>query len=827
MEGAKTAILVLAAKPGVQEDEVGRAFVGESGQYIHNVYVKWIEAHTSKPFDVFVNNAVRCRPPRNNDPTTKELEACSAYLDSDLVALAKSYDRVVVLACGAEACRMVFGGTLGDGLRHQCTKIDHGAVAFATMNPAALLPGRDPSLVVAVRYHLDMVADFIEHGYIPMTTRVPDPGPPICELPGEPAMLAIDVETYGCIEGMPRQTVFHPRKMVAADGIETRDIIVSAACAWQDTHGNFHTAVYKCPSEWRQFALLLRDAIGRGIPILGQNLAFDLMCIRAYDPDTQLYLNRDEAILRELSIANFLNCDVRPERSLKELAPLLRVVSYDEEVDLKSGDRYPSREDPRLLRYNALDCVATLDCWNRLVANTLRGYPKTDRFSDESLRWFSDVLWTVVQMDEIGVAFDEPALKALADQLERKKTRLSRRAEARWGYKLAGKGSKKHLQTIVDKAVESARLGGDKRLEITKKTRLVSTGRANLNLLLGKLPIDHPDRGPVVLLSGHKKASKVVSSYTDILLKVPKKKHGKVKYGKLIGGIAYPTWYPVPSTGDGGDSGGTKQGRITCSAPALQTLPKSVKACMSSRFSPGVLIGADYSQIELRVAALLSGDEGMMQAYRDNRDIHAETAKVLFGDGATALPHWSSLRQVGKTVNFLMLFWGGPKKLQETLRRDNGMELPLLECGQMVTRFSAVRQQLRRWQASMVDMAKRQGYIELPYTGEARLFVGHKAVVDETYVPTIVNFPVQTTAANIMKSAQRVVMDQLAERGMQAQVVLNIYDALYVDAPASEEQAVFQVLKDVLPCPPFYSMLQSSIGRQLPIGYEAKVLART
>lgn len=920
-EGKPIAVLMLASKPGLQEDDRGMAFVGESGQYVHAVYTKWLERHTNRRTVVFANNAVRCKPPKVQNPTQSHIKACSLYLDLDVQTLLKEYGEVVVLACGAEACFAVEGWQLRDGLRHQGHRSTRwpGVTVFATSNPAALLPGRDPSLVVAVSMHLDMVADFLTYGKVPMDLVMGEPLPAIPRLPDYATMASIDVETYGCVDGMPRQTCFHPAKMMAFDGVKREDLIVSAAVAWRNPDGRIESSTYRVPEDWNHYVECLREHQRRGGVFLGQNLPFDIMVIRAYDSRTKEILCRGTG-LRELSIANFLNCDVRPERSLKEIAPLLRVCSYDDEVDLRAGERYTNRNDPRLLRYNALDCVATLECWNRLVANTLRGTPGTERFSPDSLAWFSDTLWTVIEMDEAGVAFDLAGVLRLDAKHRRRVTRLLQEAKDRWNLTLSGKGSKAHVQSIFDTGVLVAKLGIDPRLGRTEVGNQIKTDKENRQLLLGALPIGSQERLQIRFFDAFKRSEKLLSSYTSNLLpkemmpsepvSKPKRRHfglkkkppkkpkrpGRVRVpstlipkppigtgtpgplptsgtspetqsmsrwsspspvlaseqsppgsgpectrtpkdgsssggtapGSSMIGMAFPTWYPVPSRdSDDSGGGGTKQGRMTCQNPGLQTMPESVKSCMTSRWTPGSLLGADLSQIELRIAALLSGDPVMMEVYRTGQDLHDTTAWALFGKEAVNKPNWPLLRKVGKTLNFLVLYSGGPKKFQETLRKDHGMEMELLQCGKLISAFNTKYKGLREWQAGLVEQAKSTGYIELPFTGETRLFLGHRAVVDQTYVPKIVNFPVQAIAANVLKSAQREIADRMRAAGLVSLVVLNIYDALYVDGPTSEEEQVTNLIRAVLPCPPYYSMLQFKLGRELPLDYKLEVLRRT
>jgi hypothetical protein len=383
----------------------------------------------------------------------------------------------------------------------------------------------------------------------------------------------------------------------------------------------------------------------------------------------------------------------------------------------------------------------------------------------------------------------------------------------KWGYPLAGPGSKAFPQMLVNKGVEEAGLVGDRRVARTKKTKEISTERDNLHLLLGVLPLGSETRLQLQLLEDFRKDHKLVTSYTYKLLNIPGK--------GLVGDMAYPTWFSVPSSEkDGaGQMGGTQQGRLTCQGPGLQTSPAKIRKCMISRHVGGILMGADYSQIELRVPALFSGDPVMVQEYMEGVDRHEATAVLIFGKDAIGNP---KLRQVGKTLNFLMLFQGGAHKFQETVRKDHGMELPLYVCKNAISAFRERYPVMIRWQEGLIEEAKQKGYLGVPLTGETRTFLGNRASVEETYIPKIVNFPVQTTAANIMKGAQRNLSDRFSREGIISRCQENVYDAVYIDCPPGEVPQVISILQEILPCPAFYKELQSHVGRTLPLGYEVK-----
>lgn len=854
---ADTVILVVGAKPGPEEERQGKAFahLGQAGKYFHGVYRKYVDQKLLQhnvSVAWAVTNAVRCMPPKDANVTASQVRACHEYLIDDVKQLAQTFKRIVVLCTGEPAARSLWGTGLGAAMKRQgaaTTVGDIPVVVFATANPFVL--SVDPAQIHYVRDHLHMLVDFIVHGKVPMTFDVPDVGGDFDALPG--TMVSIDTETYGAVAGLPTQTVFHPVKAILVDGVNKDDLVQTAAAAWLGPDG-MRTRVWVLPKEERRFFQFMQRVIERKHTILGMNIPFDIKMLRALSPDWQRLLSRAAGVrLMDLSVANFLNSDIRPERSLKEIAPLLRVVQYDEAASLKKGFRYANSDDPDLQKYCVMDAAATLEAYLRLRDQTQIQFPGTARFNDRCLDWYNDVLWTVVQLDEAGVAFSRNKLQRLHDHLRYRLQRISvlvpryfppRTVRVKRKRKsgdvfveqlrpaaIGGEGSAGWIVEVFSKAVDAAKLRKDDRLELTKGSgyTVPCTHKDNMNLILGVLPVGHPARKPLELIRHYRRAEKLTGTYTGPLLE-------NLQNG-LIGEMAFPSWFAVPSAVKDGEGayGGTQQGRLTCKNPALQTMPKPIKSCMMARHPGWILLGFDLSQIELRMAALLSGDPLMLHDYQEDArlraenlgkvDRHADTAKLIFGANADRRPDWSKLRHVGKTLNFLVLFKGGPITFQETIRRDHGLEFSFGMCMDAISAFNRKYHAFRHWQNTLLRDVCRRGYMELPITGETRTFIkGGQSM--ERYVAEICNFPIQTQAANVLKSAQRTIQDVFTGLHMEAVICLNIYDAIYIDCPASEESEVRRVVHNILSCPPYYSELQSVMGRTVPLMYESETICR-
>jgi uracil-DNA glycosylase family 4 len=324
--------------------------------------------------------------------------------------------------------------------------------------------------------------------------------------------------------------------------------------------------------------------------------------------------------------------------------------------------------------------------------------------------------------------------------------------------------------------------------------------------------------------------------------------------------LAFGTWYitPSPEKDSSGDEGGTKQGRIVIKHPAEQTSPPDVQRCRASRYgADGSIVTLDLEQIELKVPTIMSGDKGMLAEYlKPKPDIHTDMTVRLFGPDIIHHPHFKKggpedPRQWGKPANFLILYRGGADRMQASVLAASGKLLSLDFCQQVVAKFPLERAGLWSWQRSIIREAvgchrwvsstgrtltdwvdgdpppweqlhsprterwNRQlqapgaGLLHLPFTGQSRLFLGGKYEVNE-----IVNFPVQTTAGNILLYFQALIRPLLHRTW---RMFLNVYDAIYFDLPRCDVPALNDLLKSRLPTLPYWLRLCDHYGHSIPL----------
>jgi len=292
--------------------------------------------------------------------------------------------------------------------------------------------------------------------------------------------------------------------------------------------------------------------------------------------------------------------------------------------------------------------------------------------------------------------------------------------------------------------------------------------------------------------------------------------------------MVFPSWhlFPGPFKDGSGRAGGTMQGRITATGPPFQTNPRVIKGCIVSRRPPGegVIIAGDLSQIELRVPGILSGEPSLIANYQRGDDLHRQRAIDVFGPEVLGNPHFHGgdneldPRQWAKQFNFADQYRAGAKKLRELLLDEVGRLFSWDLCKSVVRRRPTLRPVLWEWQEQCLAEARRSGYLHLPFTGQSRFLDpddDHNAIL---------NFPIQTTAGNVLHRLKHYVVPRLPAG---VWMFGDIYDALMFDAPTQAVGDVTGLLQEGVKWlveADYWGMLQEWYGHEVPLEIEVKVV---
>lgn len=832
---SKKALLVIGAAPGGNEDSKQLPFVGPSGHVLRKLYIDFFKFQDRA--DVYLTYAARCCPPGKRTPNKTQLKACHAFLLADVERLQQEYEEVIVLAVGGPAVRAVWGMALKKAFVKQGEFTDwHNLVkdpspvpkpsrVFVTYDPSYLR--QEPSAGLSVKRHLQMLSDYMDGT---LEYELPDlldigvaPLPPKYPL----GRLSLDIETYGIVKGHPKQRFFHPKLSIRRDFCGLNSLVQTCGLSWRSPSGQLAHCIFDMQNvnhRRRLWAWIKKCRVEDGFEwLLGQNVVFDLMYLRHSYKEARILLEDPLPIL-DLMILNYLHDEGRPEKSLKALAPLFRVSKYGDTRVKGEYKRYDTNLTPELHQYNCQDTASTLRIAEKLMEE-IRGFygKETKKLSPFCMKWYSQLLWLICWMQENGLKMDRPGLKRLFNLNETAMNAIMRHAREEYDMPMRGTGSEKAKRTMMNEAVDALTMEGIEvpELEITDTTGEFRFSADNRNALMNLMPHDWHEYKHLKLFGAYQDVSGIMDRYLYPLLVGGGKKHDNLA-SVLLDGFCYPRWFPVPGEFEDQTTGGTKQARIVAKGPPCQTFPPPVKKCIIGRFKKGWMIWFDYSQIELRVAALLSNDPPLMQAYLDGLDLHRNTALLMFGKDIENHPQFGKLyRQAGKTFNFRALYRGGVKMAQTTLMKDLGINLSQGRIAGIDNEFWKRHHVLRKWQDELVAFVGHKGFYELPLIGQSRLFLGGKRA-KEKKLNEIVNLPVQAIAADIMLSTQYALWSRFRQEGLKAVIPCNVYDAALIECPKYEIYRVMRVMEEILPNPPFYQALCDELGRTLPLEYEVK-----
>ena len=247
----------------------------------------------------------------------------------------------------------------------------------------------------------------------------------------------------------------------------------------------------------------------------------------------------------------------------------------------------------------------------------------------------------------------------------------------------------------------------------------------------------------------------------------------------------------------------TATGRMQSNNPNLQTIPvrkergREIRAAFVPRDDDHLLLAADYSQIELRIIAELSGDEAMKRAFIDGTDIHSVTASKVYGvdfDDVTR-----EMRDKAKMVNFGIIYGISAFGLQQRLN------IPRAEANELIEGYFDKYPGVQTWIDATIERAKADGYVQTQ-TGRRRYLRdinSRSASLANAAKRLAQNTPVQGTAADMLKLAMIKVHDALQAGGFQTKMLLTVHDEIVFDMRKSEEERVKpvieQAMKEALP----------------------------
>ena len=489
---------------------------------------------------------------------------------------------------------------------------------------------------------------------------------------------------------------------------------------------------------------------------IGQNIKFDLMVLRRlgitirgrmYDTMILHYLLDPESRHNMNALAEkYLN--YKPI----EIETLIGKGSKQLTMDLVNVER--------VKEYAAEDADVTLQLKQAL-------YPMIEQIGLQHLYFEIEepMIAVLADIEMAGVRIDSEALAVYAVELNRKLAELEAAIRIEAGEPNLNINSARQLGEVLFGKMRIA-----EKPKMTK-TKQFCTDEDYLQLFARKHRI-------VDLILEYRGVKKLLSTYVEALPQLVNRSTGRIhtSFNQAV----------------------TATGRLSSTNPNLQNIP--VRDDMGRRirkaFIPSdddhLLLSADYSQVELRLMAHLSGDESLIAAFEHGEDIHAATAAKLFNKTLDEVT--SEERRRAKTANFGIIYGISAFGLSQRL------EIPRKEAKEIIDGYFASYPGVKKYMDNVVEKAKEEGFVSTIFGRRRYLndIASHNAIARGLAERNAVNAPIQGSAADIMKIAMINVHRRFAAEGIRSRVILQVHDELVVDMLRSEQERVTAIVTECM-----------------------------
>ena len=486
---------------------------------------------------------------------------------------------------------------------------------------------------------------------------------------------------------------------------------------------------------------------------IGQNIKYDYIMMRRYGV-------RPAGAFFDTMVAHYL---LQPEQRhnmdyLAEIYLGYKTIHIEELIGPKGKGQRSMRDvaPEQVCPYAAEDADITLQLKNRLEAELAREGMEPLFYDIEM-----PLVRVLAEMEICGVRIDTEALRRSSADLGKRLAAIEQEI-----YELAG----------TPFNISSARQVGEilfERLKIDEKARKTKTGQySTTEEVLEKLRYRHPVVDKILTYRGLRK---LLSTYIDALPELINPATGKIhtSFNQTV----------------------TATGRLSSSNPNLQNIPIRDDEGREIRraFIPeegALFFSADYSQIELRIMAHLSGDPAMTEAFVSGHDIHAATAAKIYKVGIDEVT--KEMRRKAKTANFGIIYGISTFGLAERLN------IPRSEAKQLIDGYFETFPRVKQYMEQSIEVAREKGYVET-LNGRKRMLPdinSHNSVVRGYAERNAINAPIQGSAADIIKIAMVRIFDRFEREGLQAKMILQVHDELNFTVPLTEIGTVSRIVKE-------------------------------
>ena len=728
-------VLLVGEAPGRREDDIARPFSGVAGQYLDRI----LEEVGLPRSTIYITNSVRCRPPENRTPTRSEIKACSGFMQSELEIVNPEF----VLVLGNVALQAIRGTSGIMSKRGFATK-ENGRTVFATVHPAAVL--RNPAHEGIFKNDLMNFSRLVKGQDSRLETKTAliqsEEGlRRLCnKLATVETPIAFDVET-GTSGDRPGGGL----EPWAPDGV-----IHTIAFCWEE--GKSYVVAPEHPmAEWDVSVEMVYSALGvalAGKRMVGHNIKFDAQWLLSKGVEVHSHF--------DTKLAAHLLDENRPSG----LKPLARYYLGAEEWE--AGINFDTATGlKKLAIYNGKDADYTLRLYH-ILKSELKKQPRLTRLFMK-LTMPACRAFTAIEMTGFPVDMERLEIRH-AEILDKIKS-VEKEMMQYVSKELAPSANFRSPVFLARWFFEELRLPI---LAIGVRSNRPSTAES----VLLKLRSLHP---AIALLMELRKWQKYESTYTrNWLARVA-----------IAGKPRLYTSYNLS---------GTVTGRLSSN---MQQVPRDVYIRAILGTAPGwKFIEADFSQVELRIAAMLSGDPALTKAFQTGGDPHRETAARVLGKAPETIT--KEERKMAKAINFGFLYGMGAKKFK--IYADEKYDIKVTDGVAQAYRKSFFEQYtgLLPWHDRCRRLVRSLQVVQSPI-GRCR-HLPSIASTDEGVQAEAereaINAPVQGFASDLTVLSMSLLQEQLDHQ--VARIIGNVHDSILFEVREDFAESMAEMIKNVM-----------------------------
>lgn len=679
-------LMLVGEAPGLREGDLRKPFSGKAGQLLDRILNRFGLCRE----DIFITNAVKCRPPDNRSPTLKEIEACRKYLLKEIEIVKPK----VILLLGSSACRSFGYSSAISKIRGEKLLWKDNIILVPTFHPSAALRDASGKIFDLIKEDLKLALDFsrgidreertFKCKYLVLRdSSLFDKVLSLFE--EEDKGVVIDVESNSLEVYRPEFRI----RVISFSLISLdRNIILEVENIKLDEVSDFVKRIFEIMERKR-------------IPLIAHNAKFDLSAIRSF------LGVRYKGLVEDTMILSYIK-DENPPHSLEALGRRLGFPNWKIDVrEIHEGD----------IKKVGLYCLKDV-----LVTKAL--FEEFQEVKRQNLFLYNFLLKVEKILDraeERGIRVNKGLLKLLNKLYEeRKRIVLSKILSSKEAEEFRrDTGSELNLNSPIQLSYFLYKICDYPVLETSSKSKIPSTSSDVLEKLAEK-------GGIVKDILVYKKIEKFLSTF---ILPLESQSILDPVSNDLI---VHPRFKIT----------GTVSGRISCEDPNIQQIPRvgAIRFLFCPRSRDSLFLSVDFSQAELKVAAYLSKDPNLIRILNSEGDIHREIASLIFKKPVESITE--SERKFAKKVSFGVLYGITPKGLAKRL------DCSEKEAESLISMFYSQFPELRKWILSQHQKAEQEGVVYSPVGRKRSLAIIGKG--DEEGAKRIaVNFPIQSFSSDL------------------------------------------------------------------------------